>query len=123
VKPEIPFTEYAREATRETFILVEPIAAKIEEDKIDDAKEMLARLTLWLLARVEEEDLEPWKARNAFFLLNVYLIDNYPGEIIGEEAHELIYEGTLLHEYGQEMGPDIELMRNLANRLLGDNNI
>jgi hypothetical protein len=117
VKPEIPFAEYAKEATRETYIIIEPIAVKIEEDEIDDAREMLGRLTLWLLAKIENKELEPWKARNAYFLLNVYLIDNYPGDIIGEEAHELIYEGTLLHEYRQDLGPDVGYMRDLANRL------
>lgn len=117
MKPDIPFSEYEKEATRETYLVIEPIALKIEEDEIDDAREMLARLTLWFLDKIEKNELEPWKVRNSYFLLSVYLADNYPGDILGEEAHDLIYEGTLLHEYGQEMGPDIEYMRKLAHAL------
>jgi hypothetical protein len=117
MKPDIPFPEYAKEASRDIYVVIEPIALKIEEDEIDDARDMLARLTLWFLDRIEKGELEPWKARNSYFLLNVYLTDNYPGHILGEEAHDLIYEGTLLHEYGQEMGPDIGYMRKLALRL------
>jgi hypothetical protein len=117
LKPDIPFSEYEKEATRETYVVIEPIALTIEEDRIEDAREMLARLTLWFLDRIERNELEPWKARNAYFLLSVYLEDNYPGDILGAEAHELIYEGTLLHEYGKEMGPDIEYMRKLAHGL------
>lgn len=117
VKPEVPYSEYAKEASRETYIVVEPIALKVEENKIDDACNMLARLTIWFLDKIEKGELEAWKARNAYFLLNVYLIDNYLGNILGDEAHELIYEGTLLHEFGQEMGPDVGYMRELALRL------
>lgn len=117
MKPDIPFEEYAKETTRDVYIVVEPIALKIEAGEVDDARNMLARLTFWFLDQIEEGKLEPWKARNAYFLLYVYLTDNYPGDILGEEAHELIYEGTLLHEYGKEFGPNIEYMRELAHRI------
>jgi hypothetical protein len=122
MQPDIPFTEYEKQATRDVYIVIEPIALKIEQGDIEDARHMLARLTLWFLDQIEKGELEPWKARNAYFLLNVYLIDNYPGDILGEEAQELIYEGTLLHEYGQEMGPDVAYMRKLASDLLGTSN-
>jgi len=121
MRPDIPFSQYAEEVTRDVFIVVEPIALKIEAGEIDDARHMLGRLTLWFLGQIEAGKLEPWKARNSYFLLNVYLTDNYPGDILGEEAHELIYEGTLLHEYGKDFGPDIGYMRELANRLLEEN--
>ncbi|MBE0447256.1 MAG: hypothetical protein IBX64_04015 [Actinobacteria bacterium] len=117
MRPDIPFKEYAKETTRDVYFVVEPIASKIEAGEIDDARNMLARLTLWFLDQIEAGKLEPWKARNAYFLLNIYLIDNYPGDILGEEAHELIYEGTLLHEYGKDFGPDIGYMRELAERI------
>lgn len=99
-------------------MVVEPIALKIENGEIADARRMLGRLTLWFLDQIEAGKLEPWKARNSYFLLNVYLTDNYPGDILGEDAHELIYEGTLLHEYGQDMGPDVGFMRRIAERLI-----
>lgn len=119
MRPDIPFKEYEKEATRDVYIVVEPIALKIEEGEIDEARSMLSRLTLWFLDQIEAGRLEPWKARNAYFLLNVYLIDNYPGDILGDEAHELIYEGTLLHEYGKDFGADIEYMRELAKNIAG----
>jgi len=81
---------------------------------------MLARLTTWFLDKIAAGELEPWKARNAYFLLHVYLTDNYPGDILGEEAHELIYEGTLLHEHGEDFGADVVYMRELAGRIVAD---
>lgn len=118
MRPDIPFKEYEKETTRDVYIVVEPIALKIENGEIADACKMLGRLTLWFLDQIEAGKLEPWKARNSYFLLNVYLTDNYPGDILGEDAHELIYEGTLLHEYGENMGPDIAYMRKIARQLL-----
>jgi len=118
MRPDIPFREYEHLATRDVYVVVEPIALKIEEGEIEDARVMLARLTLWFLDQIEKGELEPWKARNSYFILNTYLIDNYPGDILGEEAHELIYEGTLLHEYGKEFGPDIEFMWRIAAQIL-----
>jgi len=117
MQPDIPFKEYEKQTTRDVYIVVEPIALKIEAGEIDDARTMLARLTLWFLDQIEAGKLEPWKARNAYFLLHIYLTDNYPGEILGEEAHELIYEGIFLHEYGKDFGPDIDYMRKLADRI------
>lgn len=118
MRPDIPFKEYESQTTRDVYVVVEPIALKIEAGEIEDARIMLARLTLWFLNQIEEGELEPWKARNTYFILNTYLFDNYPGDILGEEAHELIYEGTLLHEYGQEFGPDIKFMRRIAAQIL-----
>lgn len=118
MRPDIPFKEYKKETAHDIYMVVEPIALKIENGEIPDARRMLGRLTLWFLDQIEAGKLEPWKARNSYFLLNVYLTDNYPGDILGEDAHELIYEGTLLHEYGKDMGPDIGFMRRVAERLL-----
>ncbi|HCG99843.1 MAG: hypothetical protein A2074_01345 [Candidatus Aquicultor primus] len=120
MRPDIPFAEYEKQTPRDVFIVVEPIALKIEEGEIEDARAMLARLSGWFLDKIEAGELEPWKARNAYFLLSVYLTDNYPGDILGEEAHELIYEGTLLHEYGLDFGPDTGHMRELAGRLAAE---
>jgi len=118
VRPDIPLKEYEKLTTRDVYFVVEPIAQKIEAGKIDDAINMLARLTLWFLDQIESGKLEPQKARDSYFLLHIYLTDNYPGDILGEEAHDLIYEGTFLHEYGKDFGPDIAFMRELANKLL-----
>lgn len=120
MRPDIPFAEYERQTTRDVFIVVEPIALKIEEGEIEGARGMLARLSCWFLDKIEAGELEPWKARNAYFLLNTYLVDNYSGDILGEEAHGLIYEGTLLHDYGMDFGPDIKYMRELAGRLAAE---
>ncbi|MDI6816426.1 MAG: hypothetical protein QME41_04455 [Actinomycetota bacterium] len=120
MQPDIPFAEYEKQTPGDVFIVVEPIALKIEEGAIEEARVMLARLSGWFLEKIEAGELEPWKARNAYFLLNTYLTDNYPGDILGEEAHELIYEGTLLHEYGLDFGPDIRYMRELAGRLAAE---
>lgn len=117
MRPDIPFSAYQDRVERDIYIVIEPIALKIEEGDIDDAREMLGRLTLWLLDKVEAGELESYKARNAYFILNVYLTDNFMTEIMGDDAHELIYEGTLLHEVGQDMGPDIGFMRGIAERL------
>ncbi|MCL6471512.1 MAG: hypothetical protein K6T91_01700 [Firmicutes bacterium] len=118
MRPVIPFKEYEKLTTRDVFIVVEPIALKIEEGEIEDARHMLGRLTLWFLDQIEAGKLEPWKARDAYFILHTYLTDNYIGDIMGEDAHELIYEGTLLHEYLEEYGPNIGYMRDIAKRLL-----
>ncbi|MBS3908676.1 MAG: hypothetical protein KGZ93_03480 [Actinobacteria bacterium] len=117
MRPDIPFAEYEKQTTRDVFIVIEPIALKIEEGAIEDARGMLARLSGWFLDKIEAGELEPWKARNAYFLLSVYLTHNYSGDILGGEAHELIHEGTLLHEYGLDFGPDTKYMRELAGRL------
>lgn len=117
MRPVVPFKEYEKEATRDVYIVVEPIALKIEEDQIEDARHMLGRLTLWFLDQIKIGKLEARKARSAYLLLFIYLTDNYIGDVLGEDAQELIYEGTLLHEYGTELGPDIDLMRKIANQL------
>lgn len=117
MKPDIPFSEYGQEAARDVFIVVEPVALKIEAGELADARSMLARLTTWFLDKIAAGELEPEKARDAFFLLHVYLTDNYAGEILGEEAHALIYEGTMLHELGEDYGADVAYMRELARRI------
>ncbi len=119
MRPTIPFKEYEKGTTRDVYLVVEPIALKIEADQIGDARRMLGRLTLWFLDQIESGKLEPWKARSSYFLLYIYLTDNYLGDVLGEDAQELIYEGTLLHEYGTELGPDIDLMRKIAAQLKG----
>ncbi len=121
MQPNVPFKEYEKEAARDIYIVVEPIALKIEENQIEDARHMLGRLTLWFLDQIETGKLEAWKARNAYLLLFIYLTDNYIGDVLGEDAQELIYEGTLLHEYGTEFGPDIDLMQKIANQLKSEN--
>ncbi len=100
---------------------VAPLAALVEAGDIDQARRALGRLALKIFKALRSNSIAPREADQVFTLIDVFLSDNFSTVNMGDTADELIFEGQLMHHYGDASGPDMKLMERLAGELIGEN--
>ncbi len=107
--------------SKQILAAVEPVAELISQNMIVMAEEEIARLALRICEEIEKGSLSPQEGDNHFTLIDLYIHDNYPKLQMRNEIQELLFEGMILHDYGEEYGADLSLMRKLAGKILGQN--
>ena len=103
----------------QTVKTVKPIIEAIEQDNISVAEQKLANLALQVCDKVENGLLTPKEGDDYFTLIDLYLDDNYPNLKFKKEMADILFEGMILHDYGKDFGADLNTIRILANKILG----
>lgn len=100
---------------------VEPIVNHIKYSRFKTAEQKFAYATLAIIDEVSEGIMEPAEADKVFTLLDIYLGDNFePPMPFSELFFDILFEGMLLHHYGDDtgFGPDLNQIEKMAGSLL-----
>ena len=89
-----------------------------ETAPIREVEVVLAFLMPLMAARVKERHIAPEEADRLFTLIDVYLTDHRPGEELSNEAQQLLLEGEHFHHFGEQLGPDLRHVEQLAVAIL-----
>ena len=100
--------------------LLEPIVNSIEQDRPRLAEQKMAKLAIELISDIESNKIGHKEADKVFTLLDIFLSDNFNTIEFSENFKSLIFEGMILHDLGKSYGADIELMKELSNKILGN---
>ena len=84
-----------------------------------DFSEMaLARAMLAAVDALHAGVLAPATADHVFTALDRHLTESSDGPLLSDEAQELIFEGEHLHHLGDEYGPDLTYLCDLAHIII-----
>jgi hypothetical protein len=78
----------------------------------------LAVVALWALDAIEVGRLDPAEADRVFTMLDVEIDETPDGPALSDNAHQLVLEGMMLHDWGTEFSADPVRMRDLAFAIL-----
>lgn len=112
-----PFKKYG--FSQEIVQAVLPIFQAFEQDDIENGERRIAELVLEVCEKVKRGLISPKKAEHFFLLIDLYTGDNCPDQKLRREVQEILFEGMILHDYGKDYGANLDLMRELANQILG----
>ncbi|MGV8080666.1 MAG: hypothetical protein AB2L22_11515 [Syntrophales bacterium] len=99
--------------------MIKPIIDSLNENNLPEIERRIASLSLFICDGIESGFLSPKIGDDCFSLLDLYIDDNYPTLKIRKEIQDIIYEGMILHDYGNDYGSNLHLMKLLAQRVLG----
>jgi hypothetical protein len=103
--------------SKRAMLIVSPVIEAIEQNRIMEAEQMLSKLSLDVCDQVEKGILSPKEADDYFSLIDLYITDNFPSLELTENSKEMLLEGMLFHDYGEEYGADLSKLRILARKL------
>jgi len=78
----------------------------------------LAQFALEVVSQIEGGRLLPKEGDQYFTLIDLYITDHFRDLDLGQDLKDLIFEGTILHDYGKEYGANLAAMKSLALKIL-----
>ena len=96
---------------------VEQFDDLIEDHDLKKINNALADLTFSILQLIQAKKIKPEIADRIYMLLSIFFEDNLPELDENQDAHDLLFEGNILHDLGKDYGADLKLMEDLANKL------
>jgi hypothetical protein len=103
--------------SKRAMLIVSPVIEAIEQNHIMEAEQMLSKLSLDVCEKIEKGILSPKEADDYFSLIDLYVTDNFPTLELSKSSKEILLEGMLLHDYGEDYGADLVKLRTLARKL------
>jgi len=80
----------------------------------------IGQLALNLCEGIKAGAISSAIADQVFTLLDLYLDEQYSELELGASVEDLLFEGMLLHDLGQDYGADLDTLENLARQVLKD---
>lgn len=104
--------------SRTTAESVLPIILELHEGNIGEMERGIARLASRVCSEIKQGIMMPQQGDDYFSLIDLYLEDYYPDLDLRPEVKDIIFEGTILHDYGNPYGADLNMMEVLAKRVI-----
>lgn len=101
---------------------IEPIISLTEQNDIREAEREIAKLVLDICSKVENKVLDPHLADTYFVHLDLSIHDSFGDDVLRQEVSRMLLEGYSFHVYGTKSGPNMDLIRKLANEVLQERN-
>jgi len=98
---------------------IEPILELLERGDIPTAEKQIAQFVLKYSEEVKRRRMKPSDGDSFVSYLFIEINDMKPKIALRTEVHDLLLEGTCLHQYGSKHPPNFELIKKLANKIIG----
>ncbi len=102
------------------FAKVETIIRLLKENEIEKAEREIAKIALDYCSKVESKTMGHREVSGYFLDLDQAIDRSSASNILREEVRYLILQGILFGEYGTKFGPDLDLIKKLANEILAE---
>lgn len=100
---------------------ITPVIQLLKQNEVAKAEKEIAKIALNCCAKVENKKMVPGTVSRLFLNLMLAIEEKFPHAIIRQDTRYIIYQGVLYSEYGTKYGPDIDLIKRLANEILKNN--
>jgi hypothetical protein len=101
--------------TAETVL---PIILDLHKGNICEMERGIASLAFRVCSEIKQGIMMSQQGDDYFSLIDLYLDDYYPDLDLRLEVKDIIFEGTILHDYGNPYGADLNTMEVLAKRVI-----